>query len=430
MKKLFALFLAFTLLFLTACNTTTTPAGTEVGQTPPETTNSGNWLDAYRGKVVAASSLNDFIDVSSRIVFEHTISDAGEYGGSQTYTFYYSKADEKAYIYCFDPLCDHKDCMACPKNDRELGWLFGTAFFYQNRFFCVTSYGKLVSFSFDGTDKKIEYDLEYEFPNDFRYTVWSPCGLYGPYLYISLKLDQSGFEREMLRYNLETKEMENLTEKTGNYISPQYFYNGMIYGHGKFSQTGDAYFKADLNLNTVEIFDETARLEQSVGSIIVGPVYAERNSVEVIPKQIGVSFYNIETGERKIITNEELGLGGSPRFICATEEYLYFYIAQTIEIGTITVDRNGKETQIKVYKGNNGKLYRMNPDGTGIVCVYDNPDYELDENMVVYGDKVVMQGQYIAIENGEKKIWGGVIQVATINPDGTIGEFVEVEVLQ
>jgi hypothetical protein len=224
--------------------------------------------------------------------------------------------------------------------------------------------------------------------------------------------------------------MENLTEKTGNYISPQYFYNGMIYGHGKFSQTGDAYFKADLDLNTVEIFDETARLEQSVGSIIVGPVYAERNSVEVIPKQIGVSFYNIETGERKIITNEELGLGGSPRFICATEEYLYFYIAQTIEIGTITVDRNGKETQIKVHKGNNGKLYRMNPDGTGIVCVYDNPDYELDENMVVYGDKVVMQGQYIAIENGEKKVWGGLIQVATINPDGTIGEFVEVEVLQ
>ena len=37
---------------------------------------------------------------------------------------------------------------------------------------------------------------------------------------------------------------------------------------------------------------------------------------------------------------------------------------------------------------------------------------------------------YITIENGEKKVWGGAIQVATINPDGTIGEFVEVEILQ
>ena len=95
MKKLFALFFAFTLLFLTACNTTTTPAGTEGGQTPPGTTNSGNWLDAYRGKVVAASSLNDFIDVSSRIVFEHTVSDAGEYGGNQTYTFLLQQGGRK-----------------------------------------------------------------------------------------------------------------------------------------------------------------------------------------------------------------------------------------------------------------------------------------------------------------------------------------------
>ena len=427
MKKLFALFLAFSFLFLTACNTNTPPAGTDGGQTPSGTTNGDNWLDAYRGKIVAASSLNDFIDVSSRIVFAGSIPVANEYDGHQTYTLYYSKADGKAYIYCFDPICKHEDCMASP---RTMKWSLSDTVFYGNRFYVLTAYGTMLSFSFDGTDKKIEYDLEYEFPNDFRYTVWSPCGLYGPYLYISLKLDQSGFEREMLRYNLETKEMENLTEKTGNYIHPQYFYNGMIYGQGNFTQTGDSYCKADLDLNTVEILDETARLEQSVGSIIVGPVYAERNSVEVIPKQIGVSFYNIETGERKIITNEELGLGGSPHFIYTTEEYLYCYISQTIDIGTITVDRNGKETQMKVQKGNDGKLYRMNPDGTNIVCVYDNPDYELSDNMVIYDDKVVMQGQYVGIENNAKKLWGGPIQVATINPDGTIGEFVEVEVLQ
>ena len=79
---------------------------------------------------------------------------------------------------------------------------------------------------------------------------------------------------------------------------------------------------------------------------------------------------------------------------------------------------------------NDGKLYRMNKDGTNIVCIYDNPDYELDRNVVIYDNKIVMQGQYIAIENGEKKVWGGLIQVATINPDGTIGEFEEVEILQ
>jgi hypothetical protein len=50
--------------------------------------------------------------------------------------------------------------------------------------------------------------------------------------------------------------------------------------------------------------------------------------------------------------------------------------------------------------------------------------------MVIYDDKVVMQGRYVAIENNEEKRWGGLIQVATINPDGTFGEFTEVEVLQ
>ena len=427
MKKLFTLFLALALLFLTACNTATPPAGTDGGQTPSGTTNGDNWLEAYRGKVVAASMLNDFIDVSSRIVFAGSIPVANEYDGHQTYTLYYSKADGKAYIYCFDPICKHEDCMASP---RTMKWSLSDTVFYGNRFYVLTAYGTMLSFSFDGTDRKIEYDLEYEFPDKFRYTVWNPCGLYGPYLYISLKMDVSGAERQMLRYNMETGEMENLTEKTGNYISPAYFYNGMIYGNGKFSQTGDSYCKADLDLNTVEILDETARLEQSVGSIIVGPVYAERNSVEVIPKQIGVSFYNIETGERKVMTKEELGLKDYPYFIHTTEEYLYFYISEVIDIGTITVDRNGKEMQMKVQKGNDGKLYRMNPDGTNIVCVYDNPEYELGDNMVIYDDKVVMQGQYITIENNEKKIWGGPIQVATINPDGTIAEFVEVEVLQ
>jgi hypothetical protein len=34
------------------------------------------------------------------------------------------------------------------------------------------------------------------------------------------------------------------------------------------------------------------------------------------------------------------------------------------------------------------------------------------------------------VENKEQKIWGGAIQVATINSDGTIGEFVEVEIWQ
>ena len=430
MKKTFALFLALTIIFLTACNTVppagTVGSGSTTSGNKGNGQNGGNWLDAYRGKVVAASTLNDFIDVSSRIVFAGSIPVANEYDGHQTYTLYYSKADGKAYIYCFDPICKHEDCMASP---RTMKWSLSDTIFYGNRFYVLTAYGTMLSFSFDGTDRKIEYDLEYEFPDEFRYTVWNPCGLYGPYLYISLKLDQSGFEREMLRYNLETKEMENLTEKTGNYISPDYFYNGTIYGSGNYSQTGDSYFKADLDLNTVETLNEPIYMDQAVGSIVIGDVVSERESIYSTSEWLGLRFYDLETGERKMLTAEDIGME-DPTIVYATDEYLYFYERKIINIGTVIINQGGREVQKKVQKMNDGKLYRMNKDGTNIVCVYDNPEYELSDNMVIYDDKVVMQGRYVAIENNEEKRWGGLIQVATINPDGTFGEFVEVEVLQ
>ena len=149
MKKLFTLFLALALLFLTACNTATPPVSTDANgstisgnQTEGSNTGTGNgtngteapvgdnWLDAYRGKVVSASYLNDFIDIPSRIIFEASVEGAGSYGGSMVYNFYYSKADGKAYIYCFDPLCNHMECMAGPANNIYLAWSFYNTFFY------------------------------------------------------------------------------------------------------------------------------------------------------------------------------------------------------------------------------------------------------------------------------------------------------------
>ena len=438
MKKLFSLFLALALLFLTACNiapsTGTTASGPQDGgTTESQAPNSSgtekepwNWQDELQDQIVIATYSSEMIDIPSRIIFESYLDDRdGEH------TLYFSKADEKAYIYCFDPLCDHTDMTCLAKPDNQIhGWDLNAAFFYKNRFYCVAHYGSILSFSFDGTDKRIEYDLGYEFPSNLLYTIWSPAGIYGPYLYISLKMDQAGFEKHTLRYNLETKEMEDLTEKTGNYIYPHFFYNGMIYGTGNSFKELDVFFQADLNLNTREPLEQPISMDAHVESILIGGVIKKRENIDEWPEQIGISMYNIETGEQRILTKEQLGLDYYPTFIYATEEYLYFYNSEIVNLGTTTVDRpNGSQITMKVQKMNDGKLYRMNPDGTNIVCVYNNPDYELSRNMIIYDDRVVMQGQYVAIENGEKKVWGGQLQVAVINEDGTFGEFREVEVI-
>ena len=224
--------------------------------------------------------------------------------------------------------------------------------------------------------------------------------------------------------------MEDLTEKTGNYIHAQYFYNGMIYGTSTDDMV-DTFFKADLNLNTMEAINSTIiPHSQYSGSIFVGLAKKERESIADHLETIGISFYDMKTGEQRIVTKEELGLDYYPAFVAATDEYFYFYNPSSLYLGTAIFNLNGKEVERQIQKRNNGKLYRMNKDGTNIVCVYDNPNYELNRNVIIYDDKIVMQGRYMKVENKVQTIWGGAIQVATINPDGTIGEFVEVEILQ
>ena len=71
MKKLFTLFLAFTLLCLTACNTKP-PVGTGGdGSTAPEAPeNPGNWQDDLTDQFIyRQSALLSLIELPSRIVF-------------------------------------------------------------------------------------------------------------------------------------------------------------------------------------------------------------------------------------------------------------------------------------------------------------------------------------------------------------------------
>ena len=149
MKKLFALILALSLLFLTACNTKPSVDGSTGSKKPNVTEDVSDWKESLRDQIITKQY--DIFDLSSRIVFQI---------GSDS-TYYYSKADGKAYIYCYDPICDHTDytCLANPGHFTE-GFGFTNTAFINDRFWCVTLYGKIYSFSFDGSDKKLEYDAD------------------------------------------------------------------------------------------------------------------------------------------------------------------------------------------------------------------------------------------------------------------------------
>ena len=157
MKKLFALLLACMMLFLTACNQTL-PSET----TASDSQNQEKPKDSELKDTIIRKIQKGMLELPSRVLFEQNISST-----SPDYIFYYSKADGKAYVYCFDPLCDHAGgkCLAYADDlDKNLVRVGLTSmFFINNRFYGATQSGNIFSFAFDGSDLKLEYDSGYIF---------------------------------------------------------------------------------------------------------------------------------------------------------------------------------------------------------------------------------------------------------------------------
>ena len=402
MKKLFALLLAFSCLFLTACNQNpaNSTTGTETGgnsQNPA----APNELEI---KDTIFYNLNEgFIDLPSRIIYE------------RGYVYYYSKADGKAYVYCFDPLCEHKDgyCMANSSTAEAL-FNFGRTFFINNRFYYHTGFGQIISFSFDGTDKKIEYDGEYEefeIPGNF----WGHCMSAGHYIYIDLySYASEDGKAHTLRFNVETGEMEDLTEKTGNYIWPTFLYNGMIYGYDE----GVGFLKADLDLNSCEEIEKVPYTSNCFGSCFYGIVRDQDGIIKV-------RAYDMKTESAEYY--EIPGLENPAKVLCVDENYIYFYQRENIYLG----DRWYKDELKPFEKTNNGSLYRVNHDGAGLVCIYEDEDFEITGRVaMIAGDQFLVEGRNVIVRDNQIETWDSGVLVGTIGADGKIDELKPVEVVE
>ena len=411
MKKLFALFLACMMLFLTACN-----------QTPPNETTSDNSQTQetvdFKDTIIR-NGYSDFMDLPSRIVFEQS----GQ-------VCYYSKADGKAYVYCFDPLCDHSGgkCLANPNDFEHIpAFELRDMFFINNRFYIANQYAQICSFAFDGSDLKIEYGDDYfsvedHNENQFR---WSPnFRVYGKYIYIPMNADENGNPRT-LRFNTETKEMEDLTEKTGNSILPQFFYNGELYGRDTRLRT---WVKADLELKEMEPIEEQPISTQFYGSIFFGNIYDTGYTSNTDSKVIGLEAYDMETGKSTVFSNEMLGLEANRYVVVAVDEtYVYFYQYKKNEI--IVQTQNGEE---KVNKNNEGKLYRVKHDGTECFCIYNNtdPNFEfLSDEAIICGDKFIISAREIYVKDGVTVAYDNGMRVGTIGSDGKIDKFEPIELV-
>ena len=408
MKKLFSLFLALLLLFLTACNTTPPASSDDPGSTdhPQQPTNS-----------IVINSGGYFLNLPSRVIFQMNVA----YGTH--YNVYYSKADGKAYTYCFDPLCSHEndECLASVFWD-SFG-MSGSALLINNRFY-ISQFdtGTIISFNFDGTDKRIEYEAGFEF-GELPAGAWSPNIVsYGPYIYYEQRATTSDDGKaHNLRFNVETKEMEDLTDKTGVYLWPYYFYNGEMYA---MTETHEP-MKVSLDFTVCEKTDQFKYFKHFSGSSFIYTVQDEAYN------RLGVGIYDMATGEDRQITYEELGFpekGINP--IGMDENYIYFLDAKSVHAGYKLHPKTGKK--LKVTK-NDGKIYRMNRDGTNVVCVFNDPglDFEYLEAIVFDGNSIIIRAnRYRPVEGdteGLVESYDNGYYVGTAREDGTFDELKLIE---
>ena len=403
MKKLLALLLALSCLFLTACNNNPADSTTGTGTMNPQAPASSNELELK--DTIINHYTRHFINLPSRVIFEMRVA------SGEIYNLYYNKADGNVYAYCFDPLCEHNDgsCLARPES-----FDFDRTFFINNRFYYHTGYGQIISFSFDGTDKKIEYNTDYGISTN----PWGHCMAFGPYIYI----DQRSYASEdgiahTLRFNIETGEMVDLTEKTGNYIYPSFFYNGMLYGYDQ----GVGFLKADPDLTSCEEIERIPTGSQYLGSRFFSTALDEKNN------GIGINIYDMKTGESEMITNETIGIENKPYILCVDENYIYFYQIESIYLGDIWF----KDELRPKTKGNDGSIYRINHDGTGLVCIYEEEDFVITGfEATIAGDKFLVEGSNFIVRDNQVETWDKGVLVGTIGADGKIDELKPVEVVE
>ena len=82
-------------------------------------------------------------------------------------------------------------------------------------------------------------------------------------------------------------------------------------------------------------------------------------------------------------------------------------------------------------KTNNGSIYRVNHDGTGLVCIYEEADFEITGRVaVITGNQFLVEGRNVRVRDNQVETWDKGVLVGTIGADGKIDELKPVEVVE
>lgn len=314
---------------------------------------------------------------------------------------YYDPETKKAYIYCFDPLCTHEMGSGCYSSG--FGNRMSVYSEYDERFY-TAAFHTFCSYSKYGADE--QNISRAGIPEDASF--WDVTA-YGKYLYITAKLADYT-ETHIIRYDIDSGELVDLTEKSGVDFTPLYFYDGYIYG-GLHTTTEDGVLltttgRVDLDF---EGFESCKRLTGNI-------CFAEGNAL------VCVETEGEHAGEIKLYYPEEDGICYIPvgrkveSVIAADEEHFYFLANEPYQ----HLDAIGN---VAFNNITGGKIYRVKRDGTERVCMYENPNMDFYYSDIAYVSGNTMLVRMEKYDPTTYRSDDGQIYSGYIGPNGKIEAF-------
>lgn len=333
---------------------------------------------------------------------------------------YYNKLDGELYPFCFDPLCSHSssDCLSMKfimiDNDHMIQYSE-----FDNRFYILRGM-KLYSFSFDGSDIKLEYEFGED--GDMSEMRYSPLNLgnltiYGHYAYMRLKDEETG-RRKLMRYHLSDKVMETLYyESNKGELIDYYIQNDRLYLNLFDEDDGYKMYSSDMNASDL-------KEDSSINNMIYfDPLYNGKYYFETsvhyegdVLIYDGITKYDPVSNQReKIYDNAS---GKSIRLLATTKEKLYFIVCDPISIGYET-NRAGTYEKFNYCS----KIYCLNIEDGTCNTVFDDIRYSINSIYFLSNEKVFITGTLCLTESGEVT-YENMVAIAELDNNGN---FINVE---
>ena len=341
--------------------------------------------------------------------------------------YYYNKIMDASNIFCFNPLCNHKNWEECISlkfvaNGTNTNIRYCE---YDNRFYAFRGQ-KLCSFSFDGSDLKIEYSFGED--GDFDQFAYDPFGVFslqivGTRAYF-IMLDKQDGTRELWYYDIKADKAVNLSADMQMAVIDYLIQDDMLLLTMRSDQDIGVY-RADMDMKEILKVSDTMLSDMSQPIIMRSVIYdicyetiqTEKGRERIADAIICTNLEKNETKQIYKFSGEQM-----PSILAVSEDFIYFKQMEPRSIGYELVRGETKVERNNVYS----RIYRVDINSGKCEVIFDDLTCQVSEVYFFEKNKALIIGELCTIGEGNAGFEAKAFSV-DLNDEG---ELVNLKVLE